>query len=98
MTNAQNGALVLKNDVGDYFVLRQEVVERGRLSAEHVADIERALAAAQADDVAGHLNFPKITYARMFSGTSLGSGTVLGPVTTPLHADGLSLPPAGSGA
>jgi hypothetical protein len=47
--------LVLKNGAGDYFLVPQEVLERGRVPAEHKADVERLMAEASTDDVAGHV-------------------------------------------
>jgi hypothetical protein len=59
MTNAQAGTLVFKNAAGDYFLVPQEVLEQGRVPAEHRAEVEQAIAAAQdgagEDDVQGHI-------------------------------------------
>ena len=59
MTDARAATLVLKNEAGDYFLIPQDVVERGRVPAEHRAELEQAIAAAQGsadgDDVQGHI-------------------------------------------
>ena len=78
MTTASKDLLVLKSEAGEYFVLPQELLERGRVPAEHTADAERAFASAQAEDVEGHLNFPKIEFEYRFVGTLVGGGTAIG--------------------
>jgi len=58
MTNAETGTLVLKNQAGDYFLVPQETLERGRVPAEHTAEVEEAIAGGQGgtggDDVEGY--------------------------------------------
>jgi hypothetical protein len=98
-TNAQRNVLVLKNEAGEYFVLPEELVEQGRVPAEHIGDVERVFDAAAANDLTGYLslNFTKITYNTTFAGAFVGGGTALGPVTTPGRSDRSPLHPAGSG-
>jgi hypothetical protein len=57
MTTTRDTTLVFKDQAGDYFLLPQEALERGRVPAEHKAEVERQLADANADDVSGHLVF-----------------------------------------
>ena len=57
MTDAHTVTLVFMNAAGDYFLVPQEVLERGRVPAEHKAEVEQAIAATQGgggDDVQGH--------------------------------------------
>jgi len=49
MTTTQDSMLVFKDRAGDYFAIPRETVERGRIPAEHAAEIERVLAGATAD-------------------------------------------------
>jgi hypothetical protein len=53
MTDAESYTLVFKNDAGDYFLLPQEMLERGRVPAEQKGELEQLI--AQADDVQGHI-------------------------------------------
>jgi len=62
MTTTPKDMLLLKDEAGDYYVLPQELLERGRVPAEQSVEAERVFAAAEADDVAGHLNFSKIEF------------------------------------
>ena len=78
MTTTHKDMLVLKNEAGEYFVLPQELLERGRVPAAHTAEVERLIATATDDDVAGYLNFPKIVFNRGFVGTTIGGGTEIG--------------------
>jgi hypothetical protein len=58
MTTEQTGMLVLKNAAGDYFLLPQDVLERGRVREERKAELEQAIAAAQGGtdmDVQGYI-------------------------------------------
>jgi hypothetical protein len=61
MTIAHTGTLVLKDGAGNYFLVSQETLERGRVPEEHKAEMEEAIVAAQGgaggDDVQGHLFF-----------------------------------------
>jgi hypothetical protein len=52
MTNAQTATLVFKDQAGEFYVLPMETLERGRVPAEHRAEVERLL--AESDDVQGH--------------------------------------------
>jgi hypothetical protein len=58
MTTEQTGMVMVKNAAGDYFVLPQQVLEQGRVPAEHKAEVEQLLASASSgdgeDDVQGH--------------------------------------------
>lgn len=58
MTTEQTGMLVLKNATGDYVVLPQQVLEKGRVPAGRRAEVEQAIVAAQGgdgeNDVQGH--------------------------------------------
>jgi hypothetical protein len=55
MTNHdKTPALVVKNGAGDYFVVPQELLERGRVPAEHRAEVERLIAAATQGDIGGY--------------------------------------------
>ncbi|MGH2585459.1 MAG: hypothetical protein ACRDJE_11145 [Dehalococcoidia bacterium] len=57
MTNEQTVTVVLKDAAGSYFLVPQAVLEQGRVPAEHVAELEQAIAAggSDGDDVQGHL-------------------------------------------
>jgi hypothetical protein len=76
MTNTKNPTLVLKDQAGSYFLLAQETLEQGRVPAEHTAEIERLIAAAQdgadGDDVRGHAVL--LAVALLYSGFWLGYG------------------------
>jgi hypothetical protein len=52
MTNAEPATLVFKDQAGEYYLLPQGTLERGRVPAEHKAEVERLL--READDVQGH--------------------------------------------
>lgn len=65
MTTTLKDMLVLKDEVGVYYVLPHDLIERCRVPAEHTAEVERLFAEAEADDVAGYLNFAKIEYRYM---------------------------------
>ncbi|MGH2588825.1 MAG: hypothetical protein ACRDJE_28205 [Dehalococcoidia bacterium] len=58
MTTEQTGTLVLKDSTGSYYLVSQEMLEQIRVPAEHTAEIEEMIAAAQSDaggdDVQGH--------------------------------------------
>ncbi|MGH2598396.1 MAG: hypothetical protein ACRDJ9_03310 [Dehalococcoidia bacterium] len=86
MTDTETRTLVLKNEAGDYFLLRQEVLERGRVPEEHKAEVERLVAEAQGDDVSGHAGF----LAGVFTGV-LGMGLLMVGVV----ADGMGYELAG---
>jgi len=49
----QDSLLVVKNQAGDYFLLPGETLERGRVPAEHTAEIERLMTAAAQDGASG---------------------------------------------
>ncbi|MGH2584072.1 MAG: hypothetical protein ACRDJE_04090 [Dehalococcoidia bacterium] len=51
-TDEQFGVLVFKNEAGDYFLVPQELLERGRVPAERTAEVERLIAAS--DDTGGY--------------------------------------------
>jgi len=51
MTTDSQGTLVLKDEAGDYFLLPQTMLERGRVSEEHKAEVEQLI---QDMDVSGH--------------------------------------------
>jgi len=53
MTNELVPTLVLKDAAGDYFLVPQEMLERGRVPAEHNAEVEQLLTGAGGDDVQG---------------------------------------------
>jgi hypothetical protein len=55
MTDAQSGTLVLQDNAGEYYLLPQAMLERGRVPAEHRADVERLVSEREGDDVAGHI-------------------------------------------
>lgn len=62
MTTAQMDMLVFKDQAGEYFVLPQVALERGRVSGEMRAAIEERFPALQAlgtagDDTQGHALF-----------------------------------------
>ena len=84
MTTTPKDMLLLKDEAGDYYVLPQELLKRGRVPAEQTAEAERAFAAAEADDVAGHLslNFPKIKFEYRFVGTLVGGSPAIGAMVS----------------
>jgi hypothetical protein len=53
MAEAQTGTLVLRDDEGNYFLVPQETVEKGRVPAEQKAEIERLI--GEQEDVQGHI-------------------------------------------
>ena len=61
MTTTTSSTLVLKNQAGDYFLLPQEVLERGRVPDERKAEVEQQVAGAEVfalidrEDVQGYL-------------------------------------------
>jgi hypothetical protein len=60
MMTAQTVTLVFKDEAGEYYLLPQETLERGRVPAEHTTALEAQLAAmapaaAEGDDVQGYL-------------------------------------------
>jgi hypothetical protein len=52
MTTTPTDTLVLKDQTGDYFLVAQAVLERGRVPEEHKVEVERLLAKS-GDDVTG---------------------------------------------
>ena len=84
MTTTPKDMLLLKDEAGDYYVLPQELLERGRVPAEQTAEAERAFAAAEAVDVAGHLslNFAKIKFEYRFVGTLVGGSSAIGAMVS----------------
>lgn len=78
MTKEKQEMLVLKSGAGEYYVLPEELLERGRVPAEYTAEVERVFAKANSDDVAGHLNFTKIEFKYLPIGTLVGASTAIG--------------------
>ena len=70
MAEAKTGTLVLRDGAGNYYLVTQETVERGRVAEEDKAEVERAIEAVQggagADDVEGHV-LPLVAFAVGFS-------------------------------
>jgi hypothetical protein len=58
MENTEQAMLVFKDQAGGYYLLPQELLERGRVPAERTAEVEQLMTAAQADaegaDTQGH--------------------------------------------
>ncbi|MGH2598397.1 MAG: hypothetical protein ACRDJ9_03315 [Dehalococcoidia bacterium] len=73
MTNEQTSTLVFKDQAGEYYLLPQATLERGRVPAEHKAEVERVLAEVEGDDVQGHA----LPAAIWFAGVIL-EGVVIG--------------------
>jgi hypothetical protein len=74
MITEQTDTLVLKDATGDYYLVPQQLVERGRVPAEHTAELEHLVAqtiATERDDTQGHF-WPLLIIAG-----SLGLGTAL---------------------
>ena len=55
MSSEQTTVLVFKDRAGEYYLLPQETLERGRVPAEDRADVERLASETAGDDVAGHM-------------------------------------------
>jgi hypothetical protein len=74
-TEAQMAALVLKDPAGDYFILPQMLVERGKVAADRRSELERLLAE---EDVQGYAE--PITWGVVAVGfaTSLAASAVYG--------------------
>jgi hypothetical protein len=53
MTNTQSNTLVLKDQAGEYYLLPQETLERGRIPEEHKVEVEHLIAEQQ--DVQGYI-------------------------------------------
>ena len=78
MTDAQTSTLVFKNEAGDYFLLPQETLERGRVPEEHKAEIEQLITAQggiDGEDVQGYW-LPLLFAAVTLVGVSSGYGGV----------------------
>jgi hypothetical protein len=76
MTQTQTDTLVFKNQAGDYFLVPQEALERGRVPPARKAEVEWLIAAqrgATGDDTEGHI-FPLIGLAAFSVGVALGFG------------------------
>ena len=52
MTTDQTTTLVLKDQAGDYYLVPQELLERGRVPQEQTAEVERLI--AEQPDVQGY--------------------------------------------
>jgi len=52
MMNAETSTLVLKDEADEYYLVPQATLERGRVPAEHRAELEQLL--ADSGDVSGH--------------------------------------------
>jgi hypothetical protein len=46
MTTEQTATLLLKDRAGSYFIVPQETLERGRVPAEHMTEMEHLMASA----------------------------------------------------
>jgi hypothetical protein len=60
MTDEQTRTLVFTNEAGDYFLLSQASIERGRVPEEHKAEIDGLIAEA-GGDVSGYV--ATVTYS-----------------------------------
>jgi hypothetical protein len=76
MTTERSGTLVFKSATGDYFLLPQATLERGRVPEEHRAEVEHLVVEAEGDDVSGHV----APLAIFFAGALLGGGTAIGTI------------------
>jgi hypothetical protein len=80
MTDAQGNMLVLKDAVGNYFLVSQETLEQGRVPEEHRAQVERLVAeastgeAGEGDDTQGYASDqPASVNFRLGAVTPLGA-------------------------
>lgn len=85
MTTDHSNMLVLKDPSGSYFIIPQETLERGRVPAEHTAEVEGHFAAATAADVSGHAFM-----LGLFLGTILGGGSAIGALAYNLNNQSLA--------
>ena len=74
MTTTQDNILVLKDQAVDYFLLPQELLERGRVPAEYTAAVERLV--AESEDTHGHAVPLAIGFCAGFAG-----GFIVGSAT-----------------
>lgn len=93
MTTTQKDALILKNQAGDYFVLPLELIERGRIAADHRSEIDHLFATSQAHDTAGHAAF----LPGVFVGLLLGGGVSIATIAWNLSNQSAEQPNWGGG-
>jgi hypothetical protein len=55
MTTEWKYVIVFRDQAGEHYLLPQEALERGRVSAERGAEVERLVSEAEGDDVTGHI-------------------------------------------
>ena len=67
--------LVLKDQVGDYFLLPQETLERGRVPQERKAEIEQLIAERQTD-VQGYVGFIAHAVISLAQAVAIGAGAL----------------------
>jgi hypothetical protein len=80
MTNEQTSTLVFKDATGNYFLVPQDALERGRVPEVRKAEVEQIIAAqgsATGDDTEGYI-LPLI-YVAAFS-VGLAAGIGFGPL------------------
>jgi hypothetical protein len=55
MTTEVHNVIVFTDQAGEYFLLPQELLEQGRVPAEHRVEVKRLVSETEGDDVAGHM-------------------------------------------
>lgn len=74
MTTTRANVLVLKDQGGNYFLMPEELLEQGRVPAEHKAEVEQLVNDA---DVSGHFLMQYVLYRMVRDAVE---GVPLGPV------------------
>ncbi|MGH2588147.1 MAG: hypothetical protein ACRDJE_24780 [Dehalococcoidia bacterium] len=65
MADAESSTLVFKDQAGEYYLLPQETLERGRVPAERKAEVEHLV--AESHDVSGY-NFGAVASLSLAAG------------------------------
>lgn len=72
MTNEQTSTLVLKDPMGNYYLVPVATLEQRQVPPEHTAEIERLIAAH--DDVQGHVPLFVLVATLFGLGAQIGIG------------------------
>jgi hypothetical protein len=94
-SEGQMPVLVFKDGAGDYFLVPQELLERGRVPGEHAEQIERLLADADSD-VSGYVASITYSFLRVLNMGANAMGDLVGEAANaayPLQLEIISVEP-----
>jgi hypothetical protein len=88
MTSERTNMLVFKDQAGDYFLLPQGMIERGRVPEEHKVEVERLLVEAD-EDVSGYIVATTYTFLQAVNLGMQAIGDVTGDAAKAAKVHGL---------